>query len=309
MWKYYLIMEVEKMENKNKWRKFIKENGFLIFLFISVLVVASGTIFIATENLRFAKEPKEDELVILEEIKEPEETNIEVSKLDEIRGEEIQVEAIPEEDLEEKEKAEEDEEALVEEEVEDGLAAEEEKEEEVEVVVDDPIKESFKEEGLAQVSSEDIEYLDDYEDVEEVDNQVKKISSWILPVKGEILTEFSIDKLVFSQTLEEWRAHPGLDIKAKLGDKVKAPGDGLIKEVKDDDLWGITIIIDHGNGMESRISNLGTMEMVKEGLEVKQGDVISTVGDTAVIEMSMASHVHYEVFKNGKIIDPRSITN
>ncbi len=296
MWKYYLIMEVDKVENKNKWRQFIKQNGFLIFLFISVLVVASGTILIATENLRVAKEPKEDELVILEEIKDPEEKNIEVSKLDEPTESEIQkedqVEILPEEvelaDLDEN---------LV------------EPAEDTEVLAEEVRDEPLMEEEIAQVSSEEIEYLDDYEDIEEVDNQAKEINNWILPVDGEILTEFALDKLVFSQTLEEWRAHTGLDIKANVGDKVKAPGNGLIKEVKDDDLWGITILIDHGNGIETRISNLGTMEMVEEGLEVKQGDIISTVGDTAAIEMSMVSHVHYEVFKNGKIIDPRSITN
>lgn len=282
------------MENKNKWRKFIKQNGFLIFLFISVLVVASGTILIATDNLRVAKEPKEDELVILEEIKDPEETDIEVSKIDQAKEEEVQLEGSPEEDQVELADLEED-----------FIEAAEDTEE----VAEEAIEEPLKEEEIAQVSSEEIEYLDDYEDIKEVDNQTKENNNWILPVEGEVLTEFALDKLVFSQTLEEWRAHTGLDIKAKLGDKVKAPGNGIIKEVKDDDLWGITILIDHGNGIETRISNLATMEMVKEGLEVKQGDIISTVGDTAAIEMSMASHVHYEVFKNGKIIDPRSITN
>ena len=212
--------------------------------------------------------------MILEEIKDPEEKNIEVSKLDEPTESEIQkedqVEILPEEvelaDLDEN---------LV------------EPAEDTEVLAEEVRDEPLMEEEIAQVSSEEIEYLDDYEDIEEVDNQAKEINNWILPVDGEILTEFALDKLVFSQTLEEWGAHTGLDIKANVGDKVKAPG----------------------NGIETRISNLGTMEMVEEGLEVKQGDIISTVGDTAAIEMSMVSHVHYEVFKNGKIIDPRSITN
>lgn len=286
------------MENKNKWRKFIKQNGFLIFLFISVLVVASGTILIATENLRVAKEPKEDELVILEEIKDPEETNIEVSKLDQAKEEEIHQEVTLGEDQVDQVDL-----------VENILELAEDTEEVVNQVIEEAIEEPLKEEEIAQVNSEEIEYLDDYENIEEVDNKTKENNSWILPVEGEILTEFALDKLVFSQTLEEWRAHTGLDIKAKLGDKVKAPGNGIIKEVIDDDLWGITIVIDHENGIETRISNLATMEMVKEGLEVKQGDIISSVGNTAAVEMSMVSHVHYEVFKNGKIVDPRSITN
>ena len=49
--------------------------------------------------------------------------------------------------------------------------------------------------------------------------------------------------------------------------------------------------------------------MVKPGITVKRGDYISTVGNTASIEMDMEPHIHLEVTNNGKIVDPRSITN
>lgn len=115
--------------------------------------------------------------------------------------------------------------------------------------------------------------------------------------------------MVYSGTLNEWRAHIGIDIVASEGTKVKAPLSGVIKDVREDDLWGITIIIDHENGYESKFSNLGTMEMVKVGLKVNTGDIISTVGKTAKIEMAMEDNIHYEIYKNRKITDPRSITN
>ncbi|TJX13387.1 hypothetical protein E9840_09590 [Tissierella creatinini] len=284
MWKYYLQMEVDKLKNK-KWLMFIKQNGFLIFLFISVIIVATGTILIATEDLRVAKDPQEDELVILDEIKkEPKDSNVEVSKIEDTR-EEIQEETVESTDEEIKEVS-----------VQDEL---------VEVA-----KESLDQEEMVEEvgkSDEDIEYIDDYEDVKEVEVQSKDLK-FMLPVEGSILTDYSVDKLVFSETLEEWRAHTGLDIGGKVGDRVKAPGDGVVKEIKEDDLWGITIIIDHGNGIESKLSNLGTMEMVKKGLKIKYGDYIGTIGDTADIEMTMDPHIHYEVFKDGKVIDPRSIT-
>ena len=95
---------------------------------------------------------------------------------------------------------------------------------------------------------------------------------------------------------------------APVGTEVKVPLSGTVKEIIEDDLWGITIIIDHGNGLESKYSNLGTKEMVKVGIGVNVGDFISVVGDTAKIEMKMEPHLHYEVSKNGKNIDPRSIT-
>lgn len=282
---------------KNKWMSFIKQNGFLIFLFICVLVVAGGTILIATENLRVAKAPENDELVILEEIKESEENNIEVSKVDEPLLEETKGE-IPEEVVEKDPEETEPSEIV-------------EKTEDVLENVEEVISDTQTIEVATEEKPEDIEYLDDFEDEDE-DEDIQIVSSnprGILPVEGKVILEFSSDKLVYSGTLNEWRAHTGIDIVASEGTKVKAPLGGVIKEVREDDLWGITIIIDHENGYESKLSNLGTMEMVKVGLKVNTGDIISTVGKTAKIEMAMEDHIHYEVYKNGKIADPRSITN
>jgi murein DD-endopeptidase MepM/ murein hydrolase activator NlpD len=264
---------------KNKLILFFKQNGFLLFLFICVCVVAIGTIYIATEDLRTVEKHKED-LIILDEIKDIEE---------EIALENIEVSSI--EDTIENDNPEE------------GVVSTEEQEPETaEELPDDEV--------LETVSEDDIEFVEDYEEEEEdTDFVTDKPVSYILPVEGDIITEFSTDKLVYSKTLDDWRAHTGVDIKASVGTKVKAPLDGTVKEVINDDLWGIIIIIDHGNGLVSKIANLGTTEMVKPGIEVKRGDYISTVGNPAPIEMDMESHIHLEVSNNGKLVDPRSITN
>lgn len=271
---------------KNKLMSFFKRNGFLLFLFICVCVVAVGTIYIATQDMRIAKDPLEEDLVILEEIKDDEEKeNIEVSSIEEPI---VDKELNPEVD-----------EAVVEENnIDEEVVAEEI------MTEDDAIEEA--------INAEEIEYVDDYEEEDDVEDDVEIIASQSVgtfPVEGKVMTEFSTDNLSYSITLDEWRAHNGIDIVAPLGTNVKAPLKGTVKEVREDDLWGIIIVIDHGDGLESRLSNLGTMEMVKEGLEVNSGDFISTVGATANIEMAMDSHVHFEVTKNGKIVDPRSITN
>lgn len=267
---------------KNKLILFFKQNGFLLFLFICVCVVAIGTIYIATEDLRTVEKHKED-LIILDEIKDIEE---------EIALENIEVSSI--EDTIENEENDNPEEGVV--------STEEQEPETAEELPDDEV--------LETVSEDDIEFVEDYEEEEEdTDFVTDKPVSYILPVEGDIITEFSTDKLVYSKTLDDWRAHTGVDIKASVGTKVKAPLDGTVKEVINDDLWGIIIIIDHGNGLVSKIANLGTTEMVKPGIEVKRGDYISTVGNPAPIEMDMESHIHLEVSNNGKLVDPRSITN
>lgn len=253
---------------KNKLKLFIKQNGFLLFLFICVCVVAVGTVFIATQDLRAAEDLEEQELVILEEVKNEESEDVALEDTEQVSS------------------------------IEDNTADE---------VATNEVTDEIVEETIANDKVE-IEYVEEYEeeDIELVTN--KPITS-ILPVEGKILTDFTLDKLIFSETLAEWRMHSGIDIEASEGTKVKAPLDGTIKEVIEDDLWGITIVIDHGDGLETRFSNLGTKEMVKSGIMVSRGDYISTVGKTANIEMLMEPHLHYEATKNGKIIDPRSITN
>ncbi len=278
---------------KNKIFLFFKQNGFLIFLFICVCVISVGTIYIATQDLRTVEKYKEEDLVILDEIKDIEEEialeNIEVSS-----SENPEDELVNEEEPEEPEKSEESEKSEKSEELEEP--------EEIEELPEDG--------ALETIGKDDLEFVDDYEEEEnDTDFVTDKATSYMLPVEGDVITEFSSDKLIYSKTLDDWRAHVGIDIKASAGTKVKAPLNGTVKEVVEDDLWGIIIVIDHGNGLVSKVSNLGTSEMVKPGITVKRGDYISTVGNTASIEMDMEPHIHLEVTNNGKIVDPRSITN
>lgn len=265
---------------KNKLKLFIKQNGFLLFLFICVCAVAVGTVFLATQNLRAEKDLEEQELVILEEVKNEESDDVALEDTEQVSS--------------------------IEDNTDDDVVTNEDEVLEV-VEPEAAVTDEIVEETIATDKVE-IEYVEEYEeeDIELVTN--KPITS-IIPVDGEILTAFTYDKLIYSETLAEWRKHSGIDIKAAEGTKVKVPLDGTIKEVIEDDLWGITIVIDHGDGLETRLSNLGTKEMVKPGIIVNRGDYISTVGKTASIEMLMEPHLHYELTKNGEIIDPRSITN
>lgn len=172
------------------------------------------------------------------------------------------------------------------------------------------------EDELEEIEEEEVEEVEELvqEEEEEIEEETPIVLSstpatrnMIYPVEGEIITEFVNDSLIYSETLGEWRTHLGIDIKAELNTTVKAPLAGVIKSVYEDDLWGKIIVIDHGNGLETKLANLGSTDMVKEGLEVAQGDHIATVGKSANIEMLMEDHLHFEVIKDGKNMDPRSI--
>ena len=124
------------------------------------------------------------------------------------------------------------------------------------------------------------------------------------PIEGEISKEFAKDNLVYSETLKEWVTHLGVDIKAEKASVVKAAADGTVKYIKNDPRFGLTIIIEHSNGFESLYANLLTTEFVSEGEEVKAGQTIGTVGDSAIYEIVDESHLHFEILKNNENVNP-----
>jgi murein DD-endopeptidase MepM/ murein hydrolase activator NlpD len=106
-----------------------------------------------------------------------------------------------------------------------------------------------------------------------------------------------------------WRMHPfyrtkrfheGMDFTAPVGTPVKATGDGEVTETQSTGAQGIKVVIDHGYGYKTVYAHLDKFT-VKAGQKVTRGDVIGKVGNTG---MSTAPHLHYEVHKNGKPMNP-----
>ena len=125
--------------------------------------------------------------------------------------------------------------------------------------------------------------------------QVEKTKdpTFVNPVDGEKIKDYSSDNLVYSVTLDEWTTHLGIDYKSEKTDIVKASADGKIKSIKNDPRYGLTVVIEHTNGFESVYSNLLTAEFITVGEEVKQGQTIATVGNTARFEIADETHLHF----------------
>ena len=135
-------------------------------------------------------------------------------------------------------------------------------------------------------------------------NKVEKDPTFVKPIEGEVLKEYAKDSLLYSETLKEWTTHLGIDIKAERASVVKSAADGLVKYIKNDPRFGLTIIIEHSNGFETRYCNLLTTEFVSEGEEVKKGQTIGTVGDSAIYEVVDESHFHFEMLKDNENVNP-----
>ncbi len=139
-------------------------------------------------------------------------------------------------------------------------------------------------------------------DPEPAQPTAKPVYTW--PVKGEIFSDFSLEVLAYDETMGDWRTHSGVDIAAEAGTRVLAMGNGTVKQVYEDDLMGTAVVIDHGQGLESRYFNLTEKPVVSEGDAVVTGTVIGAVGDTAIAESGRPSHLHFEVVFDGKQVDP-----
>lgn len=134
--------------------------------------------------------------------------------------------------------------------------------------------------------------------------EVAKDPSFIKPVEGEKLKDYSKDNLIYSSTLDEWTTHLGIDFAAEKTDVVKASANGKIKSIKNDPRYGLIVVIEHENGFESIYSSLLTAEFVKVGEEIEQGQTIATVGNTARFEIADETHLHFEIKKDGINVDP-----
>ena len=128
--------------------------------------------------------------------------------------------------------------------------------------------------------------------------------SFAKPVEGEIVRDFAVDSLIFSETLQEWTTHTGIDIKADKTTVVKSAEAGIVKTIKNDPRYGLTVIVEHENGFQTVYSNLLTSEFVVEGEKVEKGQSLGTVGNTAAFEIADEPHLHFEILKDSVQVDP-----
>ena len=97
------------------------------------------------------------------------------------------------------------------------------------------------------------------------------------------------------------KLHTGMDFSAKSGTPIYATGDGKISKVRRSRRgYGNHVVIDHGYGYKTLYAHMSKY-IVKRGQKVKRGDIIGYVGSTGT---SVAPHLHYEVHKDGRKINP-----
>lgn len=124
----------------------------------------------------------------------------------------------------------------------------------------------------------------------------------IQPVKNENLKQMASGFGYRSDPFTKIRKfHAGMDFSAKTGTPIYATGDGVVERADNTASgYGNHIVIRHGFGYETLYGHLSKYK-VRAGQKVKRGDVIGYVGSTG---RSEAPHLHYEVHKNGEVVNP-----
>ncbi|MBR4545562.1 MAG: peptidoglycan DD-metalloendopeptidase family protein [Oscillibacter sp.] len=128
----------------------------------------------------------------------------------------------------------------------------------------------------------------------------------VRPLSGETVTGFSMDKLLYNETMRDWRTHDGIDIAADAGAAVAAAKAGTVESVTADPIMGTTVVIRHADKWETVYSSLTDMPEVEAGDEVAAGQVIGYAGETAASESALGTHLHFTVLNDGTPVDPET---
>lgn len=124
-----------------------------------------------------------------------------------------------------------------------------------------------------------------------VNGQLQKAFDW--PTRGRVSSPFG----------PRWgKMHNGLDIAVSTGTPIKAAADGRVSFAGWNGGYGILVIVDHGNGIETRYAHNSRLN-VKVGQKVERGQVVSYSGNTGV---STGPHLHFEIRQRNNPVNPQT---
>ena len=128
------------------------------------------------------------------------------------------------------------------------------------------------------------------------------VRTWQRPVSGGVLTAYS-DSPRFNADMDCWEVHAGIDLAAKADEPVRAAAAGRVISVVQDILLGTMVVLDHGEGYETRYASLTSAKCAPEQY-LQAGDILGITGDTADSEALLGCHLHFELLRDGSPLRP-----
>lgn len=137
-----------------------------------------------------------------------------------------------------------------------------------------------------------------------VDNPIEEVVCFIMPVENCISVARYTETMSWNSTLNRYSAHKATDFFADGGTSVLCVYDGTVKSVENSILKGVTVTVEHGNGLVTVYNSLSDDVLVTEGQTVKSGETLGYVSQSNRQESESGAHLHFEVMENGQSIDP-----
>lgn len=134
----------------------------------------------------------------------------------------------------------------------------------------------------------------------------EELPSFILPVSGVLSKGHDATLQVYSSTMKDYRVHLGLDIVTDEGAPVYAAADGTISKIWKDTFMGYSIAVKHSGDCYTVYKNLSEIlpEGIAEGATVRSGQLIGSVGESAMVEIAEEPHLHFEMTVADLSVDP-----
>lgn len=126
------------------------------------------------------------------------------------------------------------------------------------------------------------------------------------PLYGNLTMNYSMDKMVYFETLGQYRYNPALMIKADVGAEVRATANGIVKEVNKSAELGNIIVLDIGEGYELTYGQLDNIT-VSTGDVVEMNQVIATVAEPSVYYTMEGSNLYIKLTKDGVVMNPMDV--
>ncbi len=168
-------------------------------------------------------------------------------------------------------------------------------------IAGDPVKQKDQAAGLlirpgdeADVKKEGFEENKDFKQKSEVSQGFLAAIPNIEPTEGWLTRKF------VAQQNDTEQVHSGVDFAATSGTLIRSTARGVVEDVYKDTYFGIIVAVKHGYGFVTRYGHC-LQVLVAKGDHVERGQTIALVGNTG---RSSAPHLHYEVIKDGKNVDP-----
>lgn len=123
------------------------------------------------------------------------------------------------------------------------------------------------------------------------------------PIAGNVLLNYSMDKTIYFQTLQQYKYNPSIVISATQGTSVACAADGVVKSIYQDPQTGTTIVMNLGDGYELTYGQLQEI-MVEEGDFVEAGVFLGKVAAPTKYYTVEGTNVYFKLTKDGEPVNP-----